>query len=25
MWDGWFRLQNIVEGYQLAKSLDQKI
>ncbi|MDY0929293.1 IS4 family transposase, partial [Enterobacter sp. CFBP8995] len=25
MWDGWFRLQNIVEGYQLAKSLDQEI
>ena len=25
MWDGWNRLQNIVEGYRLAMSLDQKI
>jgi len=25
MWDGWYRLQNIVEGYKLAKSLAQKI
>ena len=25
MWDGWYRLQNLVEGYKLAKSLDQEI
>lgn len=25
MWEGWFKLQDIVEGYWLAKSLDQKI
>lgn len=25
MWEGWFKLQDIVEGYKLAKSLDQKI
>lgn len=25
MWEGWFKLQDIVEGYHLAKSLDQKI
>ena len=25
MWDGWFSLQTLVEGYELAMSLDQKI
>lgn len=25
MWEGWFKLQDIVEGYHLAKSLDQEI
>lgn len=25
MWEGWFKLQDIVEGYKLAKSLDQEI
>jgi hypothetical protein len=25
MWEAWFRLQDMIEGYQLAKSLDQKI
>lgn len=25
MWEGWFKLQDIVEGYHLAMSLDQKI
>lgn len=25
MWEGWFRLQDVVEGYRLAMSLDQKI
>ncbi|WP_330982379.1 MULTISPECIES: IS4 family transposase [Enterobacterales] len=25
MWEGWFRLQDVVEGYKLAKSLDQEI
>ncbi|MBU9811888.1 hypothetical protein J1781_22830 [Rahnella sp. C60] len=25
MWEGWLKLQNIVEGYKLAKSLDQEI
>lgn len=25
MWEAWFRLQDMVEGYYLAKSLDQKI
>lgn len=25
MWEGWFKLQDIVEGYRLAKSLDQEI
>ncbi len=24
MWEGWFKLQDIVEGYKLAKSLDQE-
>lgn len=23
LWEGWFRLQTILEGYELAKSLDQ--
>ncbi|MBJ2149171.1 IS4 family transposase, partial [Vibrio sp. IB15] len=23
LWQGWFRLQTILEGYELAKSLDQ--
>ncbi|EOX4300332.1 IS4 family transposase, partial [Vibrio cholerae] len=22
LWQGWFRLQTILEGYELAKSLD---
>ncbi|EER0880794.1 IS4 family transposase, partial [Escherichia coli] len=25
MWDGWFRLQDMVEGYLVMKPLDQKI
>ena len=25
MWDGWFRLQDMVEGYPVMKSLDQEI
>jgi hypothetical protein len=25
MWEAWFKLQDIVEGYKLAKSLDQEI
>jgi len=25
IWDGWFRLQEMVEGYRLAMSLDQEI
>lgn len=25
MWDGWFRLQDMVEGYLVMKSLDQEI
>lgn len=25
IWDGWFRLQEMVEGYKLAMSLDQEI
>lgn len=25
IWDGWFRLQEMVEGYRLALSLEQKI
>lgn len=25
MWDGWFRLQDMVEGYLAMKSLDQEI
>lgn len=25
MWDGWYKLQDMVEGYRLAQSLDQKI
>ena len=25
IWEGWFKLQDIVEGYRLAKSLDQEI
>lgn len=24
MWDGWFRLQDMVEGYLVMKSLDQR-
>ncbi|HCM1915985.1 TPA: IS4 family transposase [Salmonella enterica subsp. salamae serovar 28:r:e,n,z15] len=25
IWDGWFKLQDMVEGYRMAKSLDQEI
>jgi hypothetical protein len=25
IWEGWIKLQDIIEGYKLAKSLDQKI
>ncbi len=25
LWEGWFKLQNIIEGYQLAKSLDHDL
>ncbi|MCZ4142554.1 transposase, partial [Escherichia coli] len=25
MWDGWFRLQDMVEGYLVMESLDQEL
>ncbi|MBB6543615.1 hypothetical protein HNQ55_002136, partial [Thalassotalea piscium] len=25
LWEGWFKLQTILEGYELAQSLDLKM